>query len=82
MFIYLLYGLFELSAPIFSYLPFLLSPLYSNHGIEDNEDLYDSVYQEGDDEIYEDIVSTKRRRTPHKNSSTSEAQVGSIGGIR
>ncbi|WAR31167.1 VAV-like protein [Mya arenaria] len=53
-----------------------LSNMAIDHGIEDNEELYDSVYQEGDDEIYEDIVSMKRkRRTTHPSGSSSRLSV-------
>ncbi|XP_053380469.1 proto-oncogene vav-like isoform X3 [Mercenaria mercenaria] len=49
-----------------------LSDMAIDHDIEDNEDLYDSVYQEGgDDEIYEDLCSTKRTRHKHSRVSST-----------
>lgn len=32
------------------------------HDLDDNEEIYDHVYQEDDDEIYEDLCSTRRHR--------------------
>lgn len=33
-----------------------------HHDLDDNEEIYDHVYQEDDDEIYEDLCSTRNRR--------------------
>ncbi|XP_052222182.1 guanine nucleotide exchange factor VAV2-like isoform X3 [Dreissena polymorpha] len=48
-----------------------LSNMAIKHDIEDNEELYDSVAQENDDEIYEDIINVKKRRTREPTRSTS-----------
>ena len=41
----------------------------SETDLSDNEELYDKVYQEEDDEIYEDLCSTRRRRTHKERES-------------
>lgn len=33
-----------------------------HHDLDDNEEIYDHVYQEDDDEIYEDLCSTRNKR--------------------
>ncbi|KAK3592790.1 hypothetical protein CHS0354_009234 [Potamilus streckersoni] len=45
-----------------------LQDLALENDLDDNEELYDSVYQEDDDEIYEDLCSTRKRR---KTSATT-----------
>ncbi|XP_078325478.1 guanine nucleotide exchange factor VAV3-like isoform X4 [Crassostrea virginica] len=46
-----------------------LPDLALTHDLDDNEEIYDHVYQEDDDEIYEDLCSTRRHR---RESSISE----------
>lgn len=41
----------------------MLVVVCSEKDLSDNEELYDKVYQEEDDEIYEDLCSTRRRKT-------------------
>ena len=43
--------------------------VHSETDLSDNEELYDKVYQEDDDEIYEDLCSTRRRRTHRERES-------------
>ncbi|XP_061164201.1 guanine nucleotide exchange factor VAV2-like isoform X3 [Saccostrea echinata] len=45
-----------------------LPDLALRHDLDDNEEIYDHVYQEDDDEIYEDLC----RRRPRRESSVSE----------
>lgn len=41
---------------------FLILLLYSENDLDDNEEIYDKVYQEDDEEIYEDLCSRKKHR--------------------
>lgn len=34
-----------------------------HHDLDDNEEIYDHVYQEDDDEIYEDLCTRNRRES-------------------
>ncbi|KAK3088015.1 hypothetical protein FSP39_013478 [Pinctada imbricata] len=39
-----------------------LPDLALDHDLDDNEEIYDKVYQDDDDEIYEDLMSTRRNK--------------------
>ena len=34
----------------------------SENDLDDNEEIYDKVYQEDDEEIYEDLCSSRKKR--------------------